>query len=197
MNNQPDNHTNEELVSLAAAGDDEAFRVLVERYEKTVYNLILRYLNDPDESFDVAQEVFINLYKNLQKFNPAYKFTTWLYKIASNQALYRYRSRKKRSNILTLDHPDLEQGVYRVEENCVTSPENAAIEKDRRAQIGKLLDQLEEKYRTSIILRHYMDMSYEEIQQIMNLPIGSVKTNIFRARAKLRKLMEQAGSFRD
>lgn len=194
MNPRTDPRTNEELVSQAAGGNDEAFRILVERYEKTVYNLVLRYLNDPDESFDVAQEVFINLYKNLQKFDPAYKFTTWLYKIASNQALYRYRSRKKRSNILNIDHPDVEQGTMSAEEHRSFSPEETAIQRDRRAQIGKLLDQLDEKYRMAIILRHYMDMSYEEIQQVMNLPIGSVKTNLFRARAKLRELMDQSGN---
>jgi len=184
------NFSDEELVKKAISGDDMAFRALVDRYTRKIYNIVYRFLRDSEESRDVTQEVFINLFKNLQRFDDNYKFSTWIYKIATNQALYRYRSRKKRNSV-TASYGEIPEN----DPSSVVCPEEEMENRMRQEKIMNLVDCLEEKYKTTIILRHVLDLSYEEIQQIMQLPLGTVKTNLFRARAKLKSLMENVELF--
>ncbi|PKK89591.1 MAG: RNA polymerase subunit sigma-24 [Candidatus Wallbacteria bacterium HGW-Wallbacteria-1] len=184
------NFTDEELIKKAIDRDEMAFRALVDRYTKKVFNIVFRFLRDTEDSRDVTQEVFINLFKNLDRFDDNYKFSTWLYKIATNQALYRYRSRKKRNSV-TSNYAEIPEN----DPVAIVCPEEETENRIRQEKIMNLVDCLEEKYKTTIILRHVLDLSYEEIQQIMQLPLGTVKTNLFRARAKLKSLMENEEFF--
>jgi len=190
MNIYNTNFSDEELVKKAIDNDELAFRALVERYTRAVYNIVYRFLRDPEETRDVTQEVFINLFRNLERFDSAYKFSTWIYKIATNQALYRYRARKKRNSV-TATYGDMPES----DPADMVCPEEEIENRLRQEKIMNLVECLEEKYRTAIILRHVLDLSYEEMQQILQLPLGTVKTNLFRARARLKSLMEQEEMF--
>lgn len=167
-----------ELVSTALAGDGDAFGVLVERYERAVYHLCLRTMRDPEDARDCAQEAFLKAYRSLRTFKPGARFSTWIFAIAYHACCDRLGTRKRFTDAEMPDYADPTPGPAAVAE---AADDSAAL---RSAIAG-----LPEKYRTVITLYHLQGRQYEEIARVLDLPMGTVKTHLFRAKDLLRKAL--------
>lgn len=177
-----------ELVETALKGDKGAFEALVIRYQSGIINYIYRMILDMDEAMDLAQEVFIKAYFSLNTYNPRYSFSTWIYKIASNMTID-YLRKKKRKNLNTESLHNKSKELE-IPDHSMSPVKNL----DREIFYKKLedaLNQLPESLREFIILRDINELSYSEIAEIKNLPLGTVKNKIFRGREILRKLLEE------
>ena len=170
-----------DLVHITLGGDSGAFAVLVERYDRAVYHLAYRTLHDVEEARDVTQEAFFKAFRSLRTFKPGAKFSTWIFAIAYHACCDRLNRRKRYSNEELPERAD--PGV---------GPENQAIAMDDARRLRAAIDALPKKYRTVITLYHLQGKQYEEIAQVLGLPMGTVKTHLFRAKEHLRKLLAGA-----
>ncbi|MGB4336641.1 MAG: RNA polymerase sigma factor RpoE [Chromatiaceae bacterium] len=177
----------QELVARAQAGDRRAFDLLVLKYQQKVAGLIGRYLRDPNEVQDVAQEAFIKAYRALAGFRGESAFYTWLYRIAINAAKNHLASRGRRP-----PRDDMEMEVAEQLESGgrlreMGTPENHLLSEEIAQTVQQALDDLPEDLRTAIVLRELEGLSYEEIAEAMDCPIGTVRSRIFRARDAIDK----------
>lgn len=181
-----------ELVKKAKAGDGRAYDQLMEMYHDAVFNIILRMVHNRQEAEDLAQETFIKAYNSITSFNEEYAFSTWLFKIASNHCIDFFRKRKLKT--YSMDEPVKYKDDEITHEYADHAPtvdkEMVASEKSRI--IRQAIEKLPEKYRQAIILRHHEEKSYEEIAEILDLPLGTVKARIFRAREMLKKILKDS-----
>jgi RNA polymerase sigma-70 factor (ECF subfamily) len=171
----PDDST---LVAMTLGGNSEAFTTLVERYDRAVYHLAYRTVRDAEEARDVAQEAFFKAFRSLRTFKPGAKFSTWIFSIAYHACCDRLSRRKRYSNEEFPERADSTPG-----------PETQAIAADEARRLRAAIDALPEKYRTAITLYHLQGRQYEEIAQVLGIPLGTVKTHLFRAKEQLRKLL--------
>ncbi|MDR2648961.1 MAG: sigma-70 family RNA polymerase sigma factor [Clostridiales bacterium] len=171
-------YTDYEVIQACLAGDRDIFAELVKRYKNLVYSVILRMVNDREEANDLAQDVFIKMYKNLDKYYPEYKFSTWVIRIATNHVID-YRRKKKPE---TAPIEDLEFSLSSEE-----SPEGAYIRRERKAELKKIVEDLPDMYKIPIVLYHEQGLSYQEISEIINEPLSKVKNRIFRGRRMLKE----------
>ena len=183
-----------DVVRLAQEGRERAFRELVRRYERPVFTLIYRMVRDRETSEDLAQETFIKILNHIDKYSPEFKFSSWIFKIANNVAIDHLRRK-------TLDTVSIDGSPH-----ARTAAESAASAFDVAVQQESALDELEARelgtaieravatlrpmYRACIMLRHVEGRSYEEIASTLDLPLGTVKTYIHRARHELRRALE-------
>ena len=183
---------NEELtwVEQARSGDIEAFNKLVEAYQTPVYNLAYRMMGNADEAEEVAQETFLRVYTRLDRYNPSYKFSTWILSIASHYCIDRLR--KRRITWLSLAEPLPAQFAPQLSSNA-PGPEAAAAKTERATQVQTLLDTLQPDYRAAVVLRYWYDMSYEEIARTMDSTVSAIKSRLFRARKMLATAAQTAG----
>lgn len=174
--------TDQQLVAKVQGGDSRAFDVLVLKYQHKIFGLISRYVRDSDEVQDVAQEAFIKAYRALPRFRGDSAFYTWLYRIAINTAKNHLVSRSRRPPGSDVDIEDAEYyeggGALRDLEN----PENALFGNELKAVVEQSLNELPDDLRTAVTLREFDGLSYEDIAEIMDCPIGTVRSRIFRAR---------------
>ncbi len=179
-----------ELIQRALAGDQQGYREILKRYRAPLYNLLFRMVHNKMEAEDLVQEAFIKAFGALATFNDEYAFSTWLFKIAINNCIDHFR--KKRLKTFSLDKPiDAKDGEIRRElPDASYQPDNTLLSKEKEQLIEEAIQNLPEKYRISIILRHTEEKSYEEISQILNIPLGTVKARIFRAREMLKKQLK-------
>ena len=168
-----------ELIRRSKSGNREAFGQLVSRYQVPVYRVVRGILGSPSESEDVAQEVFLKAYANLAKFRGESGFFTWLYRIAVNEAL---RSRKRRAFANADALPEVE------------APPQAPVEEDAPtlATLEKLLRKLSDEFRSIVVLRDIEGLSYADIAETLEIPIGTVESRLFRARQELRALWRKS-----
>ena len=186
----------DELVKRAAGGDESAFNELVEKYERALYFHILKMVRDREQVEDLVQEAFVKAFDNLNSYNTDYAFSTWLYRIATNHTIDYLR--KKKLKTLSIDEPvkgrDGEMQMQLPDEGAATDRE--IIRKQRQKVVREAIDDLPEKYRRVIQMRHMEEKSYQEIAEILDLPLGTVKAHIFRARELLYKaLKDRQGRF--
>jgi len=174
--------TDQELVERVKAGDKQAFNVLVEKYQHKLIKLITRYVHDHSEAMDVAQEAFIKAYRAMPKFRGDSSFYTWLYRIGINTAKNHLVSQGRRPPDSDIDASDAER--YGVESRLKDheSPEAMARRDEVQSVVTDAIEELPEDLRTAITLRELEGLSYEEIAQAMDCPIGTVRSRIFRAR---------------
>jgi len=183
------------LVQLAQRGDTAAFDALVLRYQHKVVNLVMRYVRDPSEAEDIAQEAFIKAYRALPRFRGDSAFYTWIYRIAINTAK-NYLAARNRSPIeYDLDGPDGEVAPdMQARLRDAATPEALALTDEIRSTVTAAIAQLPEDLRRAIVLRELEGKSYEEIAAEMNCPVGTVRSRIFRAReaidTRLREVVE-------
>jgi len=179
-----------ELIERALTGDQSAYREILKKYRAPLYNLLFRMVRNKMETEDLVQEAFIKAFGSLATFNDDYAFSTWLYKIAINNCIDHFR--KKRLKTFSLDKPiDSEDGkIHREFPDPSYQPANTLLSTEKDQLIEQAIKNLPEKYRISIVLRHNEDKSYEEISQILNIPLGTVKARIFRAREMLKKQLK-------
>lgn len=174
--------TDYELVKKCLDGDQDAFSELVSRYKKLIYTVVYNMIHDNQEVNDISQEVFVRIYKSLDKYNPEYKFSTWSVKIATNLCLDILR--KKKVDQVSID----EIGEMTSKNN---TPEEEYINKEKKKLIWKAVSDLPEKYRVPIILFHQDGLSYEEITKVVNEPMTVIKNRLYRARLMLREKLSQ------
>jgi RNA polymerase sigma-70 factor (ECF subfamily) len=188
-----DREADQALVERVQRGDKKAFDLLVLKYQHKVGNLIARYIRDPAEVLDVTQEAFIKAYRALPKFRGDSAFYTWLYRVAINTAKNHLAAQARRPPGDDIEADMAEQMDMGSPLKEYATPENLALEREIAHTIQRALDQLPEDLRTAITLRELEGLTYEEIAQAMDCPIGTVRSRIFRAReaidAKLKPLM--------
>jgi RNA polymerase sigma-70 factor (ECF subfamily) len=168
-------------VQGALAGDQLAFEEIVHAFQNAVYNLCYRMLGERTEAEDAAQEAFLRAYTHLNRYDPARPFKTWLLTIASNHCIDRIR--KRRMQYLSLDDEPLAASLALSSDE--PEPEDAALHRERSAEIQNLLDTLNAEYRAAVILRYWYDYSYQEIAAMLNTTESAVKSRLFRARKAL------------
>lgn len=174
--------TDQALVERAQRGDTRAFDLLVKKYQHKIIGLIGRYVHDHAEVHDVAQEAFIKAYRALGKFRAESAFYTWLYRIAINTAKNHLVSRGRRPPGSDLDIVDAEIVDQSGRLSDIESPEASIARDQLEAAVFEAIEQLPEDLRTAITLREFDGLSYEDIAQIMDCPVGTVRSRIFRAR---------------
>jgi len=171
----------EALVEKARRGDPKAFATLVDRYQRVVYNLALRMVNDREEAKDIAQTVFIKVFQNLDSYDSRYRFFSWIYRIALNESL-NHRGRRRK-------HEELDPGL----ESNGRSPDECAALGEVGTEIGNALLQLTADNRTVVIMRHFLDLNQSEMSQILEVPEKTVKSRLHTARRLLGEMLSRKG----
>ena len=182
------------VIARARRGEDSAFAELLHRYRAPVFNLCLRMLKNRDDAEDVAQDVFIKVFSMLERYDERYAFRSWLFKIAANQCIDFIRT--NRVKLLRLDEPVHYRGeeIERQLPDDAPGPDEALQSREVASLLRQITDELPPHYKAMIVLRHQEQLSYEEIAQLMELPLGTVKARIHRARAMMKdKLSKRRG----
>ncbi|UCE75983.1 MAG: RNA polymerase sigma factor RpoE [Gammaproteobacteria bacterium] len=177
----------QELVERVQRGEKGAFDILVRRYEHKLVNVISRYIRDPSEVLDVAQEAFIKAYRALPNFRGDSAFYTWLYRIAINTAKNHLVASSRRPPGDDVDAQDAEQFEADSGLKEYATPERLALSSELATTIQAAIDELPEELRTAIVLRELDGLSYDEIAAAMECPIGTVRSRIFRARDAIER----------
>ncbi|MCX7569451.1 RNA polymerase sigma factor SigW [Tumebacillus sp. DT12] len=174
------------IVKRAQKGDRLAFGELVEIYKDKLYNLGYRMLGNPQEAEDVAQEAFLRAYANLNKYNANHKFSTWIYRIATNLCIDRMR-KKKADYSLDAETGGVEGGdMYSRLASPGRTPEEDAVRNETHREVQTAIENLPDNYRAAVILKYMHDLSLQEIADILEVPVSTVKTRIHRGREALR-----------
>jgi RNA polymerase sigma-70 factor (ECF subfamily) len=181
----PADREDRRLVEGCRRGDFECFERLVARYEKKIYNLALRMLRDPDDAREILQETFLKVYDNLEKFRGEAQMSTWIYRIAMNEALMRIRKDKHRPRSLEIVDDDGQRREIDVED-WSPRPVDRALTKELGSQLDRAVALLPEDYRGAFLLRDIEGLSNEQIAKAMKLSVPAVKSRIHRARVFLR-----------
>jgi RNA polymerase sigma-70 factor (ECF subfamily) len=182
------------LVRDARRGDAQAFRALVERYQRRVYQLALGMVKDPDEAMDITQETFVRVHRYLPSFKGDSSFFTWTYRIATNLCLDSAR-RRGRSERVEMDESDAEiEARMDPPSAALAGPQRAALNAELKAKIDEALASLSENHRAILLLREVEGLSYEELAHALGIRKGTVMSRLFHARLKMqRKLREYLG----
>ena len=181
----------EELVELVLAGDVELYGELIDRYQGRLVNYLYRMLRNEEDAHDLAQEVFIKIYSALDRFDPRFRFSTWLFRVGQNAAIDQIR--KRRLQLVSLHRPEDGEGGGGEWEFAGDDPTpyQKVRNVERGGAIHQAIDELPGEYRELITLRHYAEMSYDEIAAMKEMPLGTVKNKLFRGRQMLKdKLTE-------
>lgn len=183
-----------DLVSLAQEGREAAYRELVQRYERPVFSLIFRMVRDREVAEDLAQDTFIKVLNHIDKYRPEFKLSSWLFKIANNVAIDFLR--KRQLDTISIDGSPHARSAAEIEATSfdVVARQESALDEMEAKELGTAIERaiqgLRPEYRSCIMLRHVEGRSYEEIAATLDLPLGTVKTYIHRARHQLRDALE-------
>ena len=179
----PAEHDDTHWVTASKNGDQDAFSLLVQRYQRRVFNLVFRMLQNYEEASEVTQEAFLAAWQGLPSFRGEARFSTWLYRIAYNCALKQLETRKRERALQTALQAEQ---IFEDED-----PKNTLLEAlDNQEMVQEQLSQLPPKYRIVLILRHLQDMTYEEMAEVLTMPVGTIKTHLFRARNLLKERLQ-------
>lgn len=177
----------QELVRRVQSGDKRAYDLLVAKYQHRILKLIGRYVRDSDDALDVAQETFLKAYRALPKFRGDSQFYTWLYRIAINTSKNHLVSLSRRPQEVDLENDDGERMDLTGVEKVIDTPEGMLSTEQMKAAILEVIEELPEDLRMAITLREVDGLSYEDIAEAMDCPIGTVRSRIFRARDAIDK----------
>lgn len=180
-----------ELVTKARSGDQHAYSVLMARYKDSINYMLLKMVHNRDDADDLTIEAFGKAFLHLEKYTPDFAFSTWLFKIALNNAIDFIR--KKKLHTLSLDDENDESSKYAFSKikTSALDPEESIIKDQRAGLMRTILDELNPKYKTLIEMRYFEELSYEEIAEKLNMPLGTVKAQLFRARNFLYELLAE------
>lgn len=178
------------LIKSALEGDMQSFEELIYQYEKKVYNVALRVFKNPEDAKDISQDVFIKIYKNLDKFDNKSSFSTWLYRITTNTCIDELRKRKGKETVSIDNDIEDDEGKFKREfADNEPTPEEKVISKEGESEIIKSMNTLSDEHRTIIVMRDIQGLSYTEISEIIGVSIGTVKSRISRARLQLKNII--------
>jgi RNA polymerase sigma factor (sigma-70 family) len=179
--------TDQEIVQAVLAGEQHQFGELVGRYQRSIVNYVYRMVGNYDDAVDLSQDVFVKAYTALDSYQPKYPFSAWLFRIARNATIDEIR--RRRLTTVPMDEPmeTSDGSMTREFEGDDPGPEQLFLEGEFKAEIESAVAELPDKYREPLVLRHAAEMSYDEIAEALELPLGTVKTRIFRAREALRQ----------
>lgn len=174
--------TDEGIIKQVQNGNIEAYGLLIERYKNLIFNLIFKYTNCYEDSQDIAQEVFIKVYKQIHTFKYQSKISTWLYRIATNSCIDWDRKRRKEWNNISL--------VDEMAADHDEGPEAQIIFSEQKEFIRDIINKMPEKYKLLLILYHFQDLKYKEISEILDIPEKTIETRLYRARKHIKKEVE-------
>ena len=179
------------LVQAAIKGDQKAYASLMERYRDSIYFLLLKMVNNKDDADDLTIEAFGKAFKNLEQYTPNFAFSTWLFKIASNNCIDFIRRKKKRT--LSIDRRQenddgMETTIHL--KSDMLDPEEKFVKKQKIMLLHEIVKKLKPRYRELVELRYFKELSYEEIAQKLDIPLGTVKAQLFRAREFLQGILK-------
>ena len=187
----PAEPTDSELVVRILDGDHELYVEIVNRYQGRLVNFLNRLLRNLEAAHDVAQDVFLKVYKALDRYDPKYKFSTWIFRVAHNQAIDEIRKRRiKWVSLQRRDSSDDSQYEWEIPDHDA-SPYRDLRNRERGSAIYDAIDGLPEDYRELVVLRHYGELSYDEIAQLKEMPLGTVKNKLFRGRQMLKEQLTE------
>ncbi len=184
-----------DVVRLAQQGREPAYRELVRRYERPVFSLVYRMVRDREVAEDLAQDTFVKVLNHIDRYSPEFKFSSWLFKIANNVAIDHLR--RRRLDTVSIDGAPDATSASEVEASTIqlASEQESPLEELASRELGSAIERaigaLRPQYRACILLRHVEGRSYEEIAATLDLPLGTVKTYIHRARHELRRALEE------
>lgn len=189
MNRGAEQPTDEDLVAAVLAGDAERFGDLVDRYQGRLVNYLFRLLRNADDAHDLAQEVLVKVYQALDRYDPQYRFSTWLFRVAQNAAIDQIR--RRRLKLVSL-RQEVEEGEERDWDlpSPDRGPYGAMRNRERGDAIQQAIDGLPWEYRELILLRHFGELPYEEIARLKQMPLGTVKNKLFRGRQMLKDKLQ-------
>ncbi len=183
-----------DIIRQVLNGDNDAFALLVERYQTRLYNLALRMCGNEDDAFDLTQEAFVKAWRNLGSFQQEAAFSTWLFRLTSNVCIDFLRAKKRRTTVsLTMREEDSEDSQLDLPDPAI-SPEEAVIRSEDRQALARAMNELPVEYRQILTLRAIDDLSYSQIAQVLELEEGTVKSRLSRARARLREKLLSGGN---
>ena len=181
------------LVDAAKQGNEKAFASLMNRYRDSIYYMLLKMVNNPVDAEDLTIEAFGKAFRNLESYTPKFAFSTWLFKIATNNCVDFIR--KKQLSPTPFDHmQDTLENVTINIQSDLPDPEESLIHHQKVAALKIIVSQLKPRYKSLIELRYYKEYSYEEISEELNLPIGTVKAQLFRAKTLLYNILIKTGN---
>jgi len=178
------------LIDRAESGDQDAYTELVRRYEPRVFAVCMKMVRNPETARDLAQDTFVKAFRALDTFDRDYTFSTWLYKIARNTCIDHFRRSKLETYSLDAPMKTREGEMEREIESPIETPERFLLMKEKGRLINEAIQSLPDKYREVINLRHAQELPYEDIAQILDVPLGTVKARLFRARELLKKRLK-------
>jgi RNA polymerase sigma-70 factor (ECF subfamily) len=182
----------EDLMARIAKGDNDAFEILVNRHQTSVLNLIYRFIGDRTQAKDLAQEVFIRVWKSAKSYEPKAKFTTWIYKITTNLCINELKSARRR-RWFSFHRPD-EDSENSMEDRISDGSPNAEdllLAKERSSQISDVLQSLPDNQRMALILKRYDNLSYQEIAHVLGCSVSAVESLLVRAKRTLQKKLKK------
>lgn len=179
-----------ELVKKAIGGDQKAYAGLMERYREPIYYILLKMVNNASDAEDLTIEAFAKAFKYIRQYTTSYAFSTWLFKIASNNAIDFMR--KKKMNNISIDESMTDENAVPVNiRSEQPTPEESIISEQKIRMLRSVVAKLKPRYRRLVELRYFYEYTYEEISYEMGMPIGTVKAQLFRARELLQNIMEE------
>jgi RNA polymerase sigma-70 factor, ECF subfamily len=177
------------LMALVGAGDDGAFEQLVERHQRLVIGTVGRMLGSGSDAEDIAQQVFVRVWKNAKRYEPRAKFTTWLLKITRNLVFNELRRRSRHPQVPLQSESDEEERPLKDEQ--AVAPDASLLERELQQAVDAAIANLPETQRMAVVLRRYEELSYEEIAAAMDQSVSAVKSLLFRARTELRENLQR------
>lgn len=181
------------LVEKARNGSELAFAGLMNRYRDSIYYMLLKMVNNPSDAEDLTIEAFGKAFRNLDSFTPDFAFSTWLFKIATNNCIDFIRKKQISPSPLEQWQDDIDNLTVNIQSD-LPDPEESLINDQKIAVLRGIVNQLKPRYRTLIELRYYKEYSYEEISSELNLPIGTVKAQLYRAKSLLYNIFTKTGN---
>lgn len=183
----------EALVSRYSMGDAKAFDTLIVRYQDRIFNFSLRFTANPSDAEDIVQETFLKAYRGIARFRGDAKFSTWLFQIAKNLCINKFHNTRRRMehrqvSIFESEYDD-DRPLLQLESEDA-SPQERVISAETQSQLEAAIGELDPHYRTALILRDVEDMDYAEIAKVLDVPVGTVKSRIHRARTELQKKLQ-------
>jgi RNA polymerase sigma factor (sigma-70 family) len=179
------------LVVKARAGDQKAYADLMQRYKDSIYFMVLKMVNNREDAMDLTVETFAKAFEKLEKYQPEFAFSTWLFRVATNNCIDFIRKKKLNTmSIHGMTNDDGEEKQFEIKSD-VLNPEESSIKKQQTQELRLLIESLPSRYRNLITLRYFDELSYEEIAVQLDLPLGTVKAQLFRARFLLGNIINR------